>query len=77
MIVRLSKPLTSRIRLLISYDNSEEWETVSELNGIGSRSCSIPVLPRRCDRFRIRLEGVGDCKIYSISKALEIGSDMN
>ncbi|MBQ2357786.1 MAG: hypothetical protein II395_03435 [Ruminococcus sp.] len=77
MIVRLSKPLTSRIRLLISYDNSEEWETVSDLNGIGTRSCSIPVLPRRCDRFRIRLEGIGDCKIYSISKALEIGSDMN
>lgn len=77
MIVRLSKPLTSQIRLLISYDNNESWETVSNLNGVGTRSCSIPILPRRCDRFRVRIEGVGDCKIYSISKALEIGSDMN
>ena len=77
MIIRLSKLLTSKIRLLISYDNSEEWEMVSDLNGVGARSCSIPILPRRCDRFRVRIEGVGDCKIYSISKALEIGSDMN
>jgi len=77
MIIRLSKPLTSKIRLLISYDNSEEWETVSNLNGIGTRSFSLPILPKRCDRFRVRIEGVGDCKIYSISKALELGSDMN
>lgn len=77
MIVRLSKSITSQIRLLIRYDNSEEWEIVSHLNGVGTRSCSIPVLPRRCDRFRVRLEGTGDCKIYSISKALEIGSDVN
>ena len=75
--VRLSKPQTSKVRLLICYDNSDQWETVSNLNGVGTRSFSLPILPRRCDRFRVRIEGKGDCKIYSISKALEIGSDIN
>lgn len=75
MLLRLQKPLTSKIRLLINYDNSSEWEVVSSFNGNGTQSFSVPVIPRRCDHFRLRIEGVGDCKIFSLSKTLEIGSD--
>lgn len=75
VLIRLSKPLSSEVRILIEYDDSGEWTTIASLNGGGTRSISLPVLPRRCDHFRIRIEGVGECKIYSISKVLEIGSD--
>lgn len=75
ILVRLTKPLTSEISLLISYDDIGEWENVAEINGSGTRSFSIPIIPRRCDHFRVRIEGRGDCKIYSISKVLDIGSD--
>lgn len=75
LLVRLSKPLTSKISLYLSYDNMTTWEQVAEISGGGTRSFSIPVIPRRCDRFRVRIKGVGDCKIYSISKVLDIGSD--
>lgn len=75
LLVRLSKPLTSKISLYLSYDNMDTWEQVAEISGGGTRSFSIPVIPRRCDRFRVRIKGVGDCKIYSISKVLDIGSD--
>lgn len=75
MLIRLSKPLTSKISLFLSYDNMDAWEQVAEISGGGTRSFSIPVIPRRCDRFRVRIKGVGDCKIYSISKVLDIGSD--
>lgn len=75
ILVRLFKPLTSEIRLLIKYDDMTEWESVAEITGGGTRSYSIPIIPRRCDHFRVRIEGVGDCKIYSISKVLDIGSD--
>lgn len=77
MLVRLSKPLTSEITLLIRYDDSTKWETVSRIAGSGTRSFSIPVLPRRCDNFSLRIEGRGDCKIYSISKVLDVGSDIS
>lgn len=75
ILVRLFKPLTSGIRLIIKYDDMTEWESVAEITGGGTRSYSIPIIPRRCDHFRVRIEGVGDCKIYSISKVLDIGSD--
>lgn len=75
ILVRLTKPLTSEISLLISYDDMGEWESVADITGSGTRSFSIPIIPRRCDHFRVRIEGKGDCKIYSISKVLDIGSD--
>ena len=40
------------------------------------KSFSVPIRPRRCDHFRIRIVGKGPGKIYSITKTLEIGSDM-
>ena len=75
ILLRLYKPLQSEIRLYIQYDDTDEWESIASLNGGGTRSFSIPVTPRRCDHFRVRIEGRGECKIYSISKVLEIGSD--
>lgn len=36
----------------------------------------IPVLPRRCDNVAIKLSGKGEAKIYSISKMIEKGSDI-
>jgi hypothetical protein len=29
------------------------------------------VMPARCDHMRLRLEGVGGCKVYSITKTME------
>lgn len=75
ILVRMSKPLQSEVRMYIQYDESDEWESISSFAGGGTRSFSVPVVPRRCDHFRVRIEGVGECKIYSISKVMEIGSD--
>ena len=40
------------------------------------RSFSVPLRPRRCDHFRLRIVGEGDAKIYSISKTIEQGGDL-
>lgn len=74
MLLRLSKPVQSEVRLYIQYDDMGEWEAVATFAGGGTRSFSVPVAPRRCDHFRVRIEGLGECKIYSISKVLDIGS---
>lgn len=75
LLIRLQKPLKTKIRLSIAYDDNSDFETLSTLPGIGTHSVTIPILPRRCDHFRLRVEGIGECKIYSISKTIEIGSD--
>lgn len=76
MSVRLKKPVTSEVRLYIQYDDSTKWNPVASLDGEGIKNISVPILPRRCDHFRLRFEGKGECKIFSITKTIELGSDV-
>lgn len=74
--VRMTLNIDSSVALYIQYDSFGEWERKWTMNGVGTRSFTIPVIPKRCDHFRIRFEGEGDCRIYSIAKVLEMGSDV-
>lgn len=59
----------------IRYDGEPEFEHIGHIDGEDMRSFSLPLFPRRCDRFRLRLEGTGEMKLYSRTDTLEIGSD--
>ncbi len=64
------------INILVQYDSSGVWEHKATVEGYGMlRSILVPILPVRCDHMAIRLDGVGDFKLYSITKTLEQGSD--
>ena len=66
----------ARCMLAIEYDSSGVWMEQGAIYGRGTDSFVVPVIPRRCDHFRIRLSGEGDVKIYSIAKIIEQGSDV-
>lgn len=74
--IRASLDVGTKVRVYIQYDSCGEWELVSNLISTSIRSFSVPIRPRRCDHFKIKIEGDGDGKIYSISKTLEEGSDV-
>lgn len=65
----------AKCSLEIEYDSDGTWWEQGVIYGYGTDSFIIPVIPQRCDHFRIRLSGVGDIKIYSIAKIIEQGSD--
>ncbi len=74
--VRLTAAAGSRIRIAVEYDSSGHWESQCTMDNIWRlQSFSIPLRLRRCDHFRYRIEGEGSCKIYSISKTVQEGSD--
>lgn len=75
LLVRMSLGIGSRIMFSIQYDSCGEWEKVYSAVGTHLRSFAIPVKPKRCDHFRLRIEGVGEAKIFSIVKTIEQGSD--
>lgn len=77
LLVRLSLAEGANVRFLIQYDSVGAWQQVCAMRGTTLRSYSVPILPRRCDHFRMRIEGNGDCKIYSITKTIEQGSDVS
>ena len=77
LLIRMSLEVGSSVEVSIQYDSAGDWEQVCQMTVSSLRSFSVPVRPRRCDHFRIRIEGVGEGKIYSITKTIEQGSDIS
>ena len=63
-------------KMLIEYDSDGIWLDRGTVRGTGvNRTFLIPIIPRRCDHMRIRLEGSGEFRLYSIARIIERGSD--
>lgn len=73
--IRLRLPLGSIVSLYVKYDDGN-WEFEGSMRGIGTDSFTLPVVPRRCDHMQFKLSGKGECKIFSIARILEGGSDV-
>lgn len=76
MDVRMSLKVGTRVVISAEYDSSGEWEHLFTMAGTTLRSFAVPIRPKRCDHLRLRIEGVGEAKIYSICKTIEQGSDV-
>ena len=76
LTIRMSLELGSRVQFFAQYDSVGEWVSLGVMSGTSLRSFSVPIRPRRCDHLRLRIEGVGDAKIYSITKTIEEGSEL-
>ncbi len=76
LVVRLSLEVGTAISFSIEYDSSGSWEHLFSMTGTSLRSFPMPIRPRRCDHLRLKIEGKGNAKIYSICKTIEQGSDV-
>lgn len=74
--VRLSIDVGTRVFLRVQYDSSRTWDTLFTMTGTTIQSFAIPIRPKRCDHLKLRIEGVGEAKIFAICKTLEQGSDV-
>ena len=74
--VRMSLTFGARVLFFIQYDSSPGWEQLYASMGTTLKSFSVPIKPKRCDHFRLKIVGEGDAKIYSICKTIEQGSDL-
>lgn len=74
--LRMMLPKGSDADLYIQYDSDGIWHHCGHMRGMGTNSFMLPVRPRRCDHFNLRIEGTGEIRVYSMSKILEKGSDV-
>ena len=74
--VRLSLNLGTKVTIYAEYDSSGAWEHILTMDGTSLRTFAVPVRPKRCDHLRLKIAGVGDVKIFSITKTIAQGSDM-
>ena len=74
--VTLSMERGSKVKVFLQYNSSGPYEQYSQIEQTGTGSVTLPIRPRRCDHLRMKLVGTGDVKIFSISRKLEVGSDV-
>ena len=75
--IRMAMDVGAEVGIYAKYDFSDQWECQCVLRGTNLRSFSIPIRPKRCDHMKLRIEGVGGAKIYSITKTIEQGSELS
>ncbi len=75
LTIRLQLDAGASVRVLVQYDSSGYWKQIGGTEAPTMRTVSMPVVPMRCDHMRLRLEGVGGCKVNSITKTLESGEE--
>ena len=73
--LRITLEFGTNVDFYLQYDSSGVWEHKFNMSGKGTRTFSIPIIPKRCDHFKFKLSGKGGCKIHSITKTTEEGSD--
>ena len=76
LTMRMSMDIGAEVAFYAQYDFSDIWEPLFTLVGTSLRSFSLPIRPKRCDYMRLRIEGTGEVKIYSITKTIEQGSEL-
>lgn len=78
LTVRMLLDIGTEVRIYAQYDFRDDWESLCTLTGVDSlRSFSLPIRPKRCDYMKLRIEGTGNAKIYSITKTIEQGSELS
>lgn len=75
--IRLSLDKMAQLQVYMQFDSDEQWRLVKELVGDDpKRSYYLPLVPRRCDHYRLLLKGKGGCKIYSLVREVYAGSEL-
>ena len=76
LLIRLELDEGAEADILIQFDSDGVWRRVKRLEAGRKRSFYLPVVPRRCDHFRLRMEGKGGCRVFSLTREVYAGSEL-
>ena len=65
----------STLAVAAKYDNGD-WVTIFTKTYTQKGSFTMPIIPRRCDHFRLKISGTGRSCVYGLSKEIEQGSEL-
>lgn len=73
--MRLIVGAGTTVTVAIRYDSTGDWVTVKTIAAMTKQSVYLPVLPRRCDHFRLKITGSGEWKLCGLGLDLRQGSE--
>ena len=74
--VRAELDAGASLNIEIMYDSDGVWTPVSTLLTPKKRSYYLPIIPHRCDHFRLRFTGYGKWTLYSLVRESYSGSEL-
>ena len=74
LLMRCELAPEARCEVLIRYDSSGDWLPFARLDATQKQSFYLPLIPHRCDHYRLRFEGVGGFRLYSLTREYHSGS---
>lgn len=75
--IRLELDEGATVEVYLQFDTDGQWQRVNGALGEGvKRSYYLPIIPRRGDHYRMRLQGAGGCRIYSLVREFYSGSEL-
>lgn len=63
--------------VFMQYDDDELWERKGTIKSIKNMTYVLPIIPKRCNKYRYRIEGYGHVKLYGMQRTVEGGSEVN
>ena len=76
LLLRLELDEDASVQIDMQFDSDGVWRTVKTLQTEVKRSYYLPIIPRRCDHFSIRMTGNGGCRLYSLVREVYNGSEL-
>ena len=73
LALRIKAVGVASVNVYISI-NEGDWELVESYDTVSTKGDYIPIIPRRCDRYAVKIEGTGDCEIKSLTRRIRKGS---
>ena len=75
-LLRMKLDTKAECRFLVQYDSDGIWLERGTLRGNGRTNLLLmPIVPRRCQHMKVRLEGSGGMQLYGMARVLSAGSD--
>jgi hypothetical protein len=76
LIIRGKVASGASLSVYFRYDSAGSWVLAGTVTGAGIvKSVILPVKPKRCDHFEMKLTGTGDVRVFSIATIREGGGD--
>lgn len=73
--LRLDPSGGGRAKIEIMYDSNRRWDVVKTIDRNRKHSDILPIVPHRCDHFKIRVRGQGVVDIYGMAVQYYHGSE--
>jgi hypothetical protein len=70
-------PVNSEVTIYMKYDDDPMWDKKGFIRSTKQKTYTFPLVPNRCSKYRLKLEGKGPMKLMGLVIEHMQGSEIN